>query len=89
MEASREPLWGFLPWNAETAATLTLMLPLFFFAEMLPKMWFHRYPDTLMYHCSGWLRLFQWMFYPLTVVLKWLFNLLTGGRGRSEALSRV
>lgn len=85
----REPVFGFIPWNAETAATLTLMLPLFLFAEMLPKIYFQRNPDILMYRFSGWLGFSQWFFRPLTKALKWFFNILTGGKGSSEALSRV
>jgi CBS domain containing-hemolysin-like protein len=82
-----KPLLGFIPWNAETAATLTLMLPLFLFAEIIPKNLFRRRADTLMYRSSG-LLLFSWrILRPLTVSLKMLFNLLTGGRGRSEALN--
>ncbi|MFA7257337.1 MAG: CNNM domain-containing protein, partial [Kiritimatiellales bacterium] len=78
---------GFIPWNAETAATLTLMLPLFIFAEIIPKNLYRRRADTLMYGSSR-LLLFSWrMFSPLTAALKILFNLLTGGRGRSEALN--
>lgn len=80
-------IWGFIPWNAETAATLTLMLPLFIFAEIIPKNLFRRNSDALMSRCSG-LILFSWrMLRPLTALLKTLFNLLTGGRGRSEALN--
>jgi len=82
-----EPVWGFIPWNAETAATLTLMLPLFIFAEIIPKNLFRRRADTLMYRSSGLLLLSWKIFLPLTVSLKILFNLLTGGRGRSEALN--
>lgn len=82
-----EPIFGFIPWNAENAATLTLMFPLFIFAEMIPKNLFRRRADTLMYRFSGFLR-FSWkMFRPLTIGLKILFNGLTGGWGRSEALS--
>jgi putative hemolysin len=82
-----EPVWGFIPWNAETAATLTLMLPLFIFAEIIPKNLFRRRADTLMYRSSGLLFLSWRILRPLTVALKMLFNLLTGGRGRSEALN--
>ncbi|MBC8207314.1 MAG: DUF21 domain-containing protein [Kiritimatiellales bacterium] len=82
-----EPIMGFIPWNAETAATLTLLLPLFLFAEIIPKNLFHRKPDTLMYRASGLLLFFWWVFRPLTAILKLFFNLLTGGRGRSEALN--
>lgn len=82
-----EALLGFIPWNAEIAATVTLVIPLFLFAEIIPKNLFHRRPDTLMYSASG-LLLFSWaIFRPLTHVLKLFFNLLTGGRGQSDVLS--
>lgn len=86
-QAPHEPIMGFIPWNAETAATLTLLLPLFLFAEVIPKNLFHRKPDMLMYSASGLLLLSWRVFRPLTAVLKLFFNLLTGGRGRSEVLS--
>jgi CBS domain containing-hemolysin-like protein len=82
-----EAVWGFIPWNAETAATLTLMLPLFLFAEIVPKNLFRRRADTLMYRLSGPLLLSWLILRPLTAALRMLFNLLTGGRGRSEALN--
>lgn len=87
LSENAEPLLGFISWNAEMAATLTLMLPVFLFAELIPKNLFHRNPDKLMYSASSWL-LFSWrVFLPITVVLKFLFNRLTGSRGRSEVLS--
>ncbi|RKX40097.1 MAG: hypothetical protein DRP64_13210, partial [Verrucomicrobia bacterium] len=42
-------LLGFIPWNAEMAATLTLMFPLFIFAEVGPKNLFRKKADVLMY----------------------------------------
>jgi len=76
-----------LPWNAEVAATLTLMIPLFLFAEILPKNLFRRHADFLMYRCSR-LLLFPWiLFRPLTLFLKLIFMRLARGRGRTEALS--
>lgn len=73
--------------NAEAAATLTLMLPLFFFAELLPKNLFRTRADTLMYRVSGVLRFFQRLFLPLSLFLKVIFRLLTAGRVRAGALS--
>lgn len=87
LSAHAEPVWGFIPWDAEAAATLTLMLPLFIFAEIIPKNLFRRRADTLMYRSSGLLFLSWRILRPLTGLLKLLFNLLTGGRGRSEALN--
>ena len=78
---------GVISWSAEAAATLTLMLPLFIFAELLPKKLFRIRADTLMYHCSGILCFFQGLFWPLTVTLKSIFNFLTAGRIRAGELS--
>ena len=78
---------GSVGWNAETAATLTLLIPLFLFGELLPKNWFRRHADRLMYTLSGMLLFFQRAFWPLTSLLKLIFQWLTGGRGRAEALS--
>jgi Mg2+/Co2+ transporter CorB len=50
---SGDLLFGFLPWDAGTAATLTLMLPVFFFAELVPKNMFRHHADRLMYTFSG------------------------------------
>ncbi|MBI9020112.1 MAG: DUF21 domain-containing protein [Verrucomicrobia bacterium] len=84
-----EDLFGFIPWSAETAATLTLMLPLFLFAEIIPKNLFRRQADILMYRLSGGLLLVWRLLLPITTGLKMLFNLLTGGRGRSDRLSGI
>ena len=78
IEAGR-PLLGFIPWNAETAATLTLMFPLFLFAEVGPKNLFRKKADTLMYRFAGPMRLLVLLFYPFTWPLEKLFRLLTRG----------
>ncbi len=72
-------LLGFIPWSAEIAATLTLMFPLFLFAEVGPKNLFRKKADTLMYRLAGLLRLLVWMFLPITWSLKQLFRFLTHG----------
>lgn len=72
-------LLGFIPWNAETAATLTLMFPLFLFAEVGPKNLFRKKADVLMYRFAGLMRLLVWIFYPFTWPLKVIFRLLTRG----------
>ena len=72
-------LFGFIPWNAEIAATLTLMFPLFILAEVGPKNLFRKKADTLMYRLAGMMRLLVWLCYPLTWPLKRLFLLLTRG----------
>lgn len=71
-------LWGFIPWNAEAAATLTLLFPLFLFGELLPKNWFHRHADRLMYRVSWGLLFFERLFVPLTFLLKRLSVVLAG-----------
>lgn len=82
-------LFGVVPWNAETAATLTLLLPLFLFGELLPKNLFRRYADRLMYSLSGLLIFFERLFRPLTKLLNLIFNRMTGGEHRRDALSGV
>jgi CBS domain containing-hemolysin-like protein len=82
MEAGKL-LFGFLPWNAETAATLTLMFPLFLFGEVGPKNLFRKKADVLMYRLSGLLRLLVILLLPITLPLKYLFKALTHGGGRS------
>lgn len=70
---------GFIPWNAEAAATLTLMFPLFLFAEVGPKNLFRKKADSLMYRFATLMRLLVWAFYPFTWPLKQLFRILTHG----------
>ncbi len=79
-------LLGFIPWNAEMAATLTLMFPLFILAEVGPKNLFRKKADVLMYRLAGIMRLLVMLFYPFTWPLKKLFNLLT--RGKDEEPGR-
>ncbi|MDH3981343.1 MAG: CNNM domain-containing protein [Kiritimatiellaceae bacterium] len=72
-------LFGVIPWNAETAATLTLMFPLFLFAEVGPKNLFRKKADFLMYRFAGLMQGLILIFYPFTWPLKQLFRLLTRG----------
>ena len=72
-------LLGFIPWNAEVAATLTLTFPLFILAEVGPKNLFRKKADTLMYRLAGLMRLLVLLCYPLTWPLKQLFRLMTHG----------
>lgn len=80
-------LFGVLPWNAETAAALTLMLPVFFFAELIPKNLFSHHADLLMYRWAGVLAFSERLLRPASGLLKGLFRALTGGRGRTEVFS--
>lgn len=70
---------GMIPWNAEIAATLSLMFPLFFFAEVGPKNLFHKKADILMYRLAGIMNVLVLLFYPFTWPLRQLFRLLTHG----------
>lgn len=72
-------LLGFIPWSAEIAATLTLMFPLFLFAEVGPKNLFRKKADKLMYRLSGVLQFLVMLFLPVTWLLKQLFRFLTHG----------
>jgi CBS domain containing-hemolysin-like protein len=71
-------LFGMIPLSAETAATLILLVPLFIFGELLPKNWFHRHADSLMYRCSRPLLFFEWLFFPVIFLLTRLSALLAG-----------
>lgn len=77
--SSGNRLFGFLPWNAETAATLTLMFPLFLLAEVGPKNLFRKKADKFMYRFARLMRALVLLFYPFTWPLKQLFRLLTHG----------
>lgn len=74
---------GFLPWNAEMAATLTLMFPLFLFAEVGPKNLFRKKADVLMYKLAAPLRTLVWLLLPVTWPLRMLFKFLTHGNESS------
>jgi len=77
-------LGGVIPWNAETAATLTLMLPLFLFAEVIPKTLFRHHADRWMYESSRLLRAATILFWPVTRLLELMFVWLSG-RGASRS----
>ena len=81
-----QTLFGFIPWNAEMAATLTLVFPLFIFAEVVPKNLFRKKADLLMYRLASPMRLLVWFFYPFTWPLNRLFRWLT--RGMDEDAGR-
>jgi len=70
---------GFIPWNAEMAATLTLMFPLFLFAEVGPKNLFRKKADVLMYRLAGLMRAMVLLLLPVTWPLRQLFKFLTHG----------
>ncbi len=71
-----EFLYGFIPWSAETAATITLLLPFFFFGEALPKNFFTS-RSNILYSITWPLQIVVWIFKPITVPLKWLAKKLT------------
>jgi len=75
-----DKLLGVLPWTAETAATLTILLPLFLLGEVFPKTLFRRHADTLMYRVALPLFVFWKLFSPLTWSLKKFFVFLSGSR---------
>ena len=74
---------GFIPWNAEMAATLTLMFPLFLFAEVGPKNLFRKKADVLMYRLAWLMRGLVLLFLPVTYPLRQLFKVLTHGNESS------
>lgn len=70
-------IFGVIPWSAETAATLTLLLPFFFFGEALPKNFFSTHSNIL-YSLTWLLQILVWFFKPITLPLKILAKFLTG-----------
>lgn len=63
-------LLNIFPWSAEVAATLTLILPIFIFGEVLPKNIFMTKADILMYKTVKFQSAFIFLFKPLTCLLK-------------------
>ena len=72
-----EFILGVIPWSAETAATLTLLLPFFFFGEALPKNFFTTHSNIL-YSFTWLLQILVWIFKPITFPLKMIAKFLTG-----------
>jgi putative hemolysin len=81
-------LLGFIPWNAEMAATLTLMFPLFLFAEVGPKNLFRKKSDPLMYRLAWLMQILVVVFLPITWPLRQLFRLLSHN-SESESLRNL
>ena len=71
-------LYNFIPWSAEIVATLTLLFPLFIFAEISPKNLFRIKADVLMYKFVRLQKLCIFICKPLTVSLKFLSSLTSG-----------
>ena len=71
---SNQHLLGFLPWSAEVASTLSLMIPLFLFAEMLPKNLFRNNADRLMRFFSFFIKIVYTVILPLALPLDKLFH---------------
>lgn len=85
LDAPGQFFFGVIPWNAETAAALSLMLPLFFFGELVPKNIFRLHADRLMYRFSAMLVWTERLLRPVTLLLCLLFERMIRSRGRSEA----
>ena len=84
---SSQIIFGFIPWNADIIATLTLIFPVFLFAEILPKNIFRTCADSLMYSLSFLIKVFSMFFTPLTFPLEKFFKFLIKRKG--ENLSAI
>ncbi len=63
--------WGL---SFVTVSTIVTTLTVFFLGEMLPKSIAKKYPEKFAKACSGSLRLFMTLFYPLSACLTWIGN---------------
>ena len=61
--------WGL---SVVTLSTVLTTLAVFFAAEMLPKSIAKMYPERLAKACSGSLRFFMTLFYPMSRALSWI-----------------
>ena len=61
--------WGL---SVVTLSTVLTTLVVFFAAEMLPKSIAKKFPERLARSCSGSLRFFMTVFYPLSTALSWI-----------------
>ncbi len=61
--------WGL---TVVTLSTIITTLVVFFVAEMLPKSIAKKYPERMAKACSGSLRFFMTLFYPLSAALSWI-----------------
>ena len=75
-----------LPWSPEIAATLTLMIPLFLFAETLPKNLFRIEAERWMHLLSMPLSLLTYLFLPFTWPLERLQRWMMGAAFSSAPL---
>ena len=64
--------YNFIPWSAEIAATLTLILPILIFAEITPKNLFRVKANILMSKTARIQALCIFICRPLTLILKYL-----------------
>jgi len=71
-------LFNVFPWSAEVAATLTLILPIFIFGEVLPKNVFMTKADILMYSSVKFQSVFIFLFKPLSWLLKKITIFING-----------
>ena len=76
-------IFGFLPWNAEVVATLTLIFPVFLFAEIVPKNVFRIWADHIMYSLSILIKLFNILFTPLTWPIENFFKIIINDENKN------
>lgn len=69
-------IYNVIPWSAEIAATLTLLLPMFIFAEFGPKNLFMIKADSLMYSTVRLQQVCIILCKPITITLKFLSNII-------------
>ena len=72
--------------SPDVVATLTLVLPLFLFGEMLPKNYFRRHTERLSYPAAWGLAATKGLLWPLVQVLRLLARLVPAEHGPGASL---
>lgn len=70
-------IYGFIPWSSDVAATFILVLPVLIFCEIIPKNFFRKNADTLMYLTANLQRFFILLCLPFTIPMKTISSMLT------------
>jgi CBS domain containing-hemolysin-like protein len=74
--------------GADLYSSLIMPPILLIFAEIIPKSLFQHHADQLMYRVAWPLRVSEWIFYPLSVLLRWVSGLPQALLGKGSGFRR-